>query len=48
MLQAWMRSRSNTGLKVYDADAIAQEFGVVRSSYDAVPLPQSLLTDAAW
>lgn len=39
-LQAWMRSRGSAGgASVYTADTIAEQFGVVKSSYEGVPLP---------
>jgi hypothetical protein len=43
--QAWLRSRGTTGGTVYTADNIAEQFGVVKSSYEGVPLPpRSVLT----
>lgn len=43
--QAWLRSRGTTGGTVYTADTIAEQFGVVKSSYEGVPLaPRSVLT----
>lgn len=38
-VQAWLRSRGETSGAVYTADTIADRFGVVKSSYDCVPLP---------
>jgi hypothetical protein len=44
-VQAWLRSRGTTGASVYTADTIAEHFGVVKSSYDGVPLTaRSVLT----
>lgn len=39
MLQAWLRSRGSDSTTVYTSDTIAEQFGVVKSSYEAVPLP---------
>lgn len=33
-----MRSRGNGAAQVFDADAVATQFGVVQSSYQASPL----------
>lgn len=38
LLQAWLRSRGPNGTAVYTADTIADQFGVVKCSYDAVPV----------
>ena len=38
--EAWMRSRGDTGVKVFTADDVVEQFGVVKGSYEAVPLPQ--------
>lgn len=35
-----MRSRGDTGVAVFTADDVVEQFGVVKGSYDAVPLPQ--------
>lgn len=37
--QAWMRSRGASGVKTFTADDVVEQFGVVKGSYDAVPLP---------
>lgn len=37
--EAWLRSRGETGVKVFTADDVVDQFGVVKGSYDAVPLP---------
>lgn len=39
VLQAWMRARGTGGTSIYTADTIAEQFGVVKSSYEGVPLP---------
>ena len=38
--EAWMRSRGNSGVRMFTADDVIEQFGVVKGSYDAVPLPQ--------
>ncbi|KAL4518427.1 hypothetical protein Ndes2437A_g04709 [Nannochloris sp. 'desiccata'] len=38
--EAWMRSRGDTGVQVFTADDVVEQFGVVKGSYEAVPLPQ--------
>ena len=38
-LQAWLRSRGTTGVKVYTSEDVVDQFGVVKGSYDSVPLP---------
>ncbi|PSC70227.1 trans-2-enoyl-reductase [Micractinium conductrix] len=38
--EAWMRSRGNAGVKVYTSEDVIDQFGVVKDSYDAVPLPK--------
>ena len=38
--EAWMRSRGKENMKVFTADDAAEQFGVVRSSYEGVPLPK--------
>jgi hypothetical protein len=40
MLQAFMRARGEDGIQVLDAEAMAQRFGVVKGTYDAVALPK--------
>lgn len=43
--KAWLCSRGTTGASVFTADTIAEQFGVVKSSYEGVPLPaRSVLT----
>jgi hypothetical protein len=43
--QAWLRSRGSNSSSVYTSDTIAEQFGVVKASYEAVPLQQrSVLT----
>jgi len=37
--EAWLRSRGESAGQVYTAETVAEQFGVVKSSYDAVPLP---------
>ena len=37
--QAWMRSRGDQGTAVFTAESMADQFGVVQGTYDAVPLP---------
>lgn len=46
MAQAWMRSRGPTGTTLYTADTIAEQFGVVKSSYESVPLPSRTVLSA--
>ena len=38
--EAWMRSRGDAGVQVFSADDIADQYGVVKGSYDIVPLPR--------
>lgn len=38
--EAWMRSRGDSGVKVFGADEIAEQYGVVKGSYDVTPLPK--------
>lgn len=38
--EAWMRSRGDTGVQVFTTDDVIDQFGVVKGSYDAVPLPK--------
>lgn len=35
-----MRSRGQTGVKVFTQEDIIDQYGVVKGSYDAVPLPK--------
>lgn len=37
--EAWMRARGDAANMVYTADTMVEQFGVVKSSYEAVPLP---------
>ena len=37
---AWMRSRGKENMKVFTAEDAAEQFGVVRSSYEGVALPK--------
>lgn len=37
-VQAWMRTRGEQGTSVFTADTVAETFGVVEGSYNAVPL----------
>lgn len=37
---AWLRSRGDTGVKVFTSDDVVDQFGVVKGSYEAVPLPK--------
>ncbi|KXZ54060.1 hypothetical protein GPECTOR_5g168 [Gonium pectorale] len=39
--EAWMRSRGDSGGRVFTAEAVAEQFGVARASYDGVPLPRA-------
>ncbi len=39
-LQAWLRARGSSNVKTYTADDVVDQFGVVKGSYDAVPLPK--------
>jgi hypothetical protein len=44
-LQAWLRARGSNSVSVFTADTVADTFGVVKSSYQAVPLAaRSVLT----
>lgn len=38
--QAWMRARGPQGAKTFTGDDVVEQFGVVKGSYDAVPLPK--------
>ncbi|PRW34018.1 trans-2-enoyl- reductase [Chlorella sorokiniana] len=38
--EAWMRSRGDAGLKMYTTDDVIDSYGVVKGTYDAVPLPK--------
>ncbi len=38
--EAWMRSRGDSGVRVFTADDVVEQFGVVKGSYESVPLPQ--------
>lgn len=38
--EAWMRGRGSAGVQVFTADDVIDQFGVVKGSYDAVPLPR--------
>lgn len=38
--EAWLRSRGDTGVKVFTSDDVVNQFGVVKGSYDAIPLPK--------
>jgi len=38
--EAWMRSRGNDGIQTFTSDDIIDQFGVVKGSYEPVPLPQ--------
>ncbi|KAF6265797.1 hypothetical protein COO60DRAFT_762517 [Scenedesmus sp. NREL 46B-D3] len=38
--EAWLRSRGSSSSSVYTSDTIAEQFGVVKASYEAVPLQQ--------
>ncbi|KAK2078239.1 hypothetical protein QBZ16_004108 [Prototheca wickerhamii] len=38
--EAWMRGRGTGGVQVFTADDVIDQFGVVKGSYDAVPLPR--------
>ncbi|XRB25437.1 J domain-containing protein [Pseudoscourfieldia marina] len=37
--EAWMRARGDAANVVYTSETMAEQFGVVKSSYEAVPLP---------
>ena len=37
--EAWMRARGDAANMVFTAETAAEQFGVVKSSYEAVPLP---------
>ena len=37
---AWLRSRGDTGVKVFTSDDVIEQFGVVKGSYETVPLPK--------
>ncbi|KAK9829388.1 hypothetical protein WJX72_005534 [[Myrmecia] bisecta] len=38
--EAWMRTRGDAGATVFTAESMAEQFGVVKGSYDAVALPK--------
>ena len=38
--EAWMRGRGTGGVQVFTADDVIDQFGVVKGSYEAVPLPR--------
>lgn len=38
--EAWLRSRGDTGVKMFTSDDVVEQFGVVKGSYEPVPLPQ--------
>lgn len=38
--EAWLRSRGDTGVKVFTSDDVVEKFGVVKGSYEPVPLPK--------
>ncbi|WIA11729.1 hypothetical protein OEZ85_011824 [Tetradesmus obliquus] len=38
--EAWLRSRGSSSSSVYTSETIAEQFGVVKASYEAVPLQQ--------
>ena len=38
--QAWMRSRGDQGTATFTAETMAEQFGVVKGTYDAVSLPK--------
>lgn len=38
--EAWLRGRGSEGIQVFTADDVAERFGVVKGSYDPVPLPR--------
>eukprot|EP00878_Enallax_costatus_P032601 GHUV01035843.1.p1 GENE.GHUV01035843.1~~GHUV01035843.1.p1 ORF type:complete len:246 (+),score=98.27 GHUV01035843.1:107-844(+) len=46
LLQAWLRSRGSDSTTVYTSDTIAEQFGVVKSSYEAVALPSRSVLSA--
>ena len=37
--EAWLRARGDAGVKVFTSDDVIDQFGVVKGSYDPVPLP---------
>ena len=39
-LQAWMRARGQSGMKTFTTDDVVDQFGVVKGTYEAVPLPK--------
>lgn len=38
--EAWMRSRGQDGIQTFTSDDIINQFGVVKGSYETVPLPK--------
>lgn len=38
--EAWLRGRGSEGIQVFTADDVAERFGVVKGSYEPVPLPR--------
>ncbi|GAB4823140.1 hypothetical protein N2152v2_010186 [Parachlorella kessleri] len=38
--EAWMRSRGQSGMKTFTTDDVVDQFGVVKGTYEAVPLPK--------
>jgi hypothetical protein len=44
--QAWLRSRGSNSSSVYTSETIAEQFGVVKGSYEAVPLQQGAVLAA--
>jgi hypothetical protein len=38
--QAWLRARGENGPQTIDSEDIIEKYGVVKGSYDAVPLPR--------
>jgi hypothetical protein len=38
--EAWMRSRGQEGVQTFTSDDIINQFGVVKGSYEPVPLPK--------
>ena len=38
--EQWMRARGKENMQVFTAEDAAEKFGVVRSSYEGVPLPK--------
>ena len=40
LVQAWMRARGQSGMKTFTTDDVVDQFGVVKGTYEAVPLPK--------